>query len=277
MAGFMGGETEADEGEALAGLFSTVVRVDSEVRRMTKPASPAVHVLLRHVEQVGFGGAPRFRGIDERGRERLTFIPGITFERSTPETIPDDILPAIGRLVRHYHDAVAEFSLPDGLHWHAPPERAIPGDRIVCHNDLSPRNVVFRGGQPVALIDWDMACEAPPVWDLAHAAWQFVPVLADPDFATSGWSKAPPDERRLQRLRSLMDGYGLSMPDRIGFGDILARRIDATATGIRKEAAGGHLVHRTLVDSGVVEQIERSRDWVLGHADAIDAALTIDC
>lgn len=277
MAGFTGGETEGDEGQALAGLFSTVVRVDGEVRRMIQPASPAVHVLLRHLERVGFDGAPRFLGIDERGRERLTLIPGVTFERSTPETIPDDILLAIGRLVRRYHDAVAGFCLPDGLHWHAPLERAIPGDRIVCHNDLSPRNVVFQHGQPVALIDWDMACEASPVWDLAHAAWQFVPVLADPDFAISGWSEAPPDEHRLRRLRRLIDGYGLSMPDRIGFGDILARRIDATATGIRKEAAGGHPVHRTLVDSGVVEQIERSREWVRGHADAIDAALAIDC
>lgn len=48
-------------------------------------------------------------------------------------------------------------------------------------------------------------------------------------------------------MRLLVDGYGLSTPNRVRFGDILALRIGATLTGIRKEAAGWHPVHRTLV------------------------------
>jgi hypothetical protein len=159
---------------------------------------------------------------------------------------------------------VTGFSLPDDLHWHAAPERAVPGDFIVCHNDLSPRNTVFRDGQPLALIDWDMAYEAPPVWDLAHTVWQFGPVLADRDFASSGWPGAPPHDRRLDRMRLLIDGYELSPSGRVGFA----------ATGIRKLAADGHPVHQTLVADGVVDQIERSRDWAREHAAAIDAALT---
>ena len=33
-----------------------------------RPSSPAVHALLRHLESVGFDGAPRLLGVDERGR-----------------------------------------------------------------------------------------------------------------------------------------------------------------------------------------------------------------
>jgi len=32
--------------------------------------------VLRHLEDVGFDGAPRARGFDDQARERLTFLPG---------------------------------------------------------------------------------------------------------------------------------------------------------------------------------------------------------
>ncbi len=131
---------------SLAGLFSSVTRIGNEVRRPTRPASSAIHALLVHLERAGFEGAPRFLGIDERGRERLTFVEGNKHDQATPETIPNPMLPAIGRLIRRYHEAVADFTLLDGLHWHAEAETAVPGTAIVCHNDISPRNIVFQGG-----------------------------------------------------------------------------------------------------------------------------------
>ena len=35
-----------------------------------------MHALRRHFERVGFDGAPRFLGIDEDGREILSFVQG---------------------------------------------------------------------------------------------------------------------------------------------------------------------------------------------------------
>lgn len=259
--------------ESLAGLVSTATRFGNEVRREIRPASPAVHALLAHLERAGFNGAPRFLGIDDQGRERLTFIPGETHDRATAESIPDTVLPAIGRLIRRYHDAAADFTLPDGLRWHADRETTIPGRAIVCHNDISPRNIVFRDGHPVALIDWDMAYLAPPVWDVAHAAWQFTPVLGDRDWTTSGWTHVPPLAFRLARMRSLIDGYGLGPAERAGFAAALALRIGATATGIRKLAGEGEPVFARLVADGTVAEIERSHRWTLSHAHEIDAAL----
>ena len=75
--------------EVLSGGYSTpVVRVEDTVRRATGPWSPAVHGLLRHLERRGFDGAPRFLGLDDRGREVLTFIRlstrGLTKRSCTP-------------------------------------------------------------------------------------------------------------------------------------------------------------------------------------------------
>jgi hypothetical protein len=64
--------------EVLAGGdVNVVVRVEDTVRRPTGRWSPAVHALLRHFESVGFDGAPRFLGIDDRGREILGYVEGV--------------------------------------------------------------------------------------------------------------------------------------------------------------------------------------------------------
>jgi hypothetical protein len=43
-----------------------------------------VHSVLRYLENAGFCGAPRARGLDEQGRERLTFLPGQTLGEAAP-------------------------------------------------------------------------------------------------------------------------------------------------------------------------------------------------
>ena len=53
-----------------------VVRVGDTVRRPVGPHTEAVDALLRHFEAVGFDGAPRALGRDERGRQVLSFVEG---------------------------------------------------------------------------------------------------------------------------------------------------------------------------------------------------------
>jgi hypothetical protein len=50
-----------------------VVRTGDTVRRPAGPWTPAVHALLGHLRAAGFPGAPRPLGLDEHGREVLTF------------------------------------------------------------------------------------------------------------------------------------------------------------------------------------------------------------
>lgn len=255
--------------EALAGgNVSTVSKVGDTVRRGTGPWTPAVHALLRHLERVGFDGAPRVLGTDERGREVLSYVPGVTPDRASPEAVTERALAEVGRLLRRYHEAARGFVLPEGVSWH---HQGLPGpNAVACHNDVSPRNTVFRGGRPVAFLDWDLASPALPAWDLAHVAWQFVPLSGDAGCIRDGWA-SPPD--RARRLRVLCDGYGLPERDRAGFAGLVARRMEATASGIEDLAAGGSPAHERLVREGVPTLVREDKAWVGRNAGRLDAAL----
>jgi len=199
------------------GNVSGAVRVGGTVRRAAGPWTPAVHALLRHLEAVGFNGAPRVvgDGLDERGREVLTFLPGETAPSWLGGFGSDETLAAVARLIRRYHDAVAGFVPPPDAAWRFSVGAPRAGE-IVCHNDLGPWNVVFAGGEPVALIDWDFAAPAPRLWDLAYALWRWVPLYADEGFG--------PPEARARRLAVFLDAYGLANGERAGVLDAIERR-----------------------------------------------------
>src|SRR4051794_3366794 len=145
-------ETPLDGGFTNAGL---VMRVGDTVRRpLTGPANRA---LLRHLERVGFEGAPRLLGVDERGREVLSFIPGraaiLPYE---PWALTDEALVTVAELLRRYHDAVRSFDAASHA-W----SRTLPAgfrDGLVCHNDPNLDNVIFRDARPVALMGFALAC-----------------------------------------------------------------------------------------------------------------------
>ena len=68
----VGTEIELTGGRTTAG----VVRIGDTVHRPISARSSFVHGILRHLEAKGFHGAPRFLGVDDKGREVLTFLPG---------------------------------------------------------------------------------------------------------------------------------------------------------------------------------------------------------
>jgi hypothetical protein len=131
-----------------------VVRVGATVRRPVGPHSPFVHELLLALEQAGFRGAPRFLGVDERGREILSFIEGVV-PHDLDEGLTDEQLVAAAALLRRYHQATAGLALASG-------------EECVCHNDISPVNTVFVDDRPVASIDFDMAKPGPTMRDISY-------------------------------------------------------------------------------------------------------------
>jgi hypothetical protein len=171
--------------------------IGDTVHRVTGRWTPAVHALLRHLESVGFDGAPRVLGFDDRGREILTFLPSAgRSRRDAPKT--DAALEALGRLLRTYHDAVSDFTLPRDAVWRLGRRRE-PG-MIICHNDVNPGNVVYRGELPYGLIDWDLAGPAWPLTDLVRACILFAPLLPDDVCRRWGFFEIPDRKRRLARL-----------------------------------------------------------------------------
>jgi aminoglycoside phosphotransferase (APT) family kinase protein len=146
----------------LGGGWSTggVVRVGDTVRRPPEHSSQLMRDVLVHLEDVGFDAAPRWLGRDEQGRDILTFLEGETFSDTRRLTWSDGQLVAAGALLRRYHDAVAGIVLAGG-------------SEVVCHGDFGPWNLIWVGGVPRSVIDFDNAHPGPRMEDVGYALWKF--------------------------------------------------------------------------------------------------------
>jgi hypothetical protein len=186
-----------------------VVRVGDHVLRPAGPGTAGVHAFLQALAAAGFDGAPRPLGVDADGRQRLTYIEGDVALPPYPAWAQaDPALAGLARLMARFHEAARAFD-PSPHSW--PAAVGDPaGGPVVCHNDVCLDNVVFRGGEPVALLDFDFAAPGRPVDDLAAMARMCVPVDDDANAARLGW--VPAD--RPGRLRLVADAYGLTAAGR---------------------------------------------------------------
>jgi aminoglycoside phosphotransferase (APT) family kinase protein len=249
------------------GDLNVVVRVGDTVRRPVGPWSPAVHALLEHFEQVGFDGAPRFLGIDEQGREILSYVDGEPGHAPVPAD--DGVVAALGRLLRRMHDAQEGFVPPADARWQRFPGETPDGELIV-HDDLFWTNVVFRDGAPVALIDWDLARPATRLAEVARAASYWAPLITDDGARTWGL----PTDRRGPRLRLLCDAYGLDDHERAGLIDEVARR---RKLGYEAHRLWGGVERRPgwreMWDAGSAATFEANLRWLAEHREELESWL----
>ena len=74
-----------------------------------------MHALLRHLEYVGFTGSPRALGMDERGREVLSYLEGECGEYPlAPHWVTDEALVTVATMLRMFHDAQYGFRAAAG-------------------------------------------------------------------------------------------------------------------------------------------------------------------
>ncbi len=212
-----------------------VVRVGNTVRRPSGPWSESVHGFLRHLTSVGYDGAPRSLGFDDRGRHVVEFLVGAVAMPFVPQD-HRDAMHRVGRLIRDFHDAASSYLPPPTARWNVVIEP--DGHDLITHHDLAPWNLVC-GGQRWAFIDWDNAGPGTRLWDLAYAAHGFVPLTA----ATTPSESAA-------RLSSLAAGYGLDEAQRTGLADLLQRRIVSMYELLRSGAAHGEQPWARLWDEG---------------------------
>lgn len=218
-----------DEEPLLGGNSSRVSRIGGTVRRTAGPWTPTVHALLRRIRDRGVTGVPEPLGIDELGRESLSFLVGEVANYPLPRWLwSPAILGDSARLLRRIHDATTGFRFPDAT-WqvdaHEPAE-------VICHNDFAPYNLVFRGVELrgvelggvelVGAIDFDTASPGPRVWDLSYLAYRLVPFVGD------AGEFAPPESDRLGRLKALIDAYGVHV-DRDDLLSTMCARLDDLA------------------------------------------------
>lgn len=228
--------------------MSAVVRVGGTVRRPPPADAPFVRDLLRLFARHGWPGAPAFLGTDERGRDILSFLDGhVAWQPVQPSAVTsDESLAAVARLVREFHDLTAGTPLA-------------AGGEVVCHNDLSPKNTVYRdsgaGLRPVAFIDWDIAAPGERIHDVAHVCWQYLglgPGLGDLTAAA-------------RRIRLICDAYGLAAAGRGRLVETVMWWQDRCWRGIEAAAAAGDPAMLRLRDTGAALAVRAAHDWVAAH------------
>lgn len=247
-----------------------VTRRGAVVLRPAGPWTPAVHALLRHLEQAGFAAAPRLSGsgLAADGREALCYVEG---ELVHPGPWRDDAAAEVGRLLRRLHTATASFRPAPGHRWQPWFLREIGGGpRVISHGDLAPWNIITRGGWPVALVDWEYAGPVAPLTELARVCW-LTAQLHDDDVAAL--VHLPPLAARARQLRCIADAYGASAAQRRA---LLPRIIEVAVRETAQEAIDARLTPDSRDPAPLWGLAWRARaaGWMLRHRATLGAALT---
>lgn len=195
-----------------------VVRIRDTVRRPAGPYTESIFSLLHHLNDVGFDGAPRPLGLDEHGREVLRFVPGDVPIPPLPSwSLEDGALASAARLLRRFHDAARDFNATSHAWSDAMADPR--GGSLICHTDVCPENVVFRGNEAVALLDFDFASPGRAVYDVVSIMSMWAPLRP------AGMRR--PEMRDLDaatRVRIVADAYGLTETERAQVPDVLQDR-----------------------------------------------------
>lgn len=210
-----------------------VVRVGDTVRRPAGPATQNMRDVLVRLEGAGFDAAPRWLGIDDQGRDILSWIDGETFTNRSrmhpyigdpPDRLvfSDEQVSAAMRLLRRYHNVF--------------------GDDVICHGDFGPWNLVWRGGLPAAVIDFDNVYRGDPTDDVAYALRMFV---------SYGFAAAEPTEL-VRRTTVALLAYGRPFDA----AAILAREYDLAEERCRR--SGWHWQ---------LAKLAVEREWLAANRD----------
>lgn len=231
------------------GGVTAVVRRGEHVLRARGAHSDRVAMLLHHLRERGFTGAPRHHGVDERGRDVLDFLPG----EVTIDPPSDAGIVSAARLLRGLHDATADIAATWRDGWLLP---AREPPEVICHGDFATYNVVFDGDRAVGVIDFDTAHPGPRAGDVAYAVYRFAPWTGD----------GPAVAEQARRAALFRDAYGDTGP---GLARIAAERLRALVAYMYEQASAGSAAFAEHIARGDAETYERDIAHIERHAAAL--------
>ncbi|PPA71692.1 aminoglycoside phosphotransferase family protein [Jeotgalibacillus proteolyticus] len=253
-----------NEKKLTGGNISAVYLAGGTVRREMTEGSERIHALLKHLENKSYPYSPRFLGIDEKGREILTYIEGEAGNYPLKnEMWSNEALIRVAKMQRAYHDAVEDFEFDEKwLSTDGTPEKR----EIICHNDFAVYNIIFSGGMPVGVIDFDMAAPGPKIWDIAYTLYTCIP-LSRFYLLESGekcrYDSSVHTADRKDRIALYFHAYGVSCPENIINTVIL--RLEGLCQTIQRKAQEGDPSFLKMVDEGHLDHYKKDIHFIQVH------------
>ncbi|MBM0066806.1 phosphotransferase [Alkalicoccobacillus gibsonii] len=256
----------SEKDEILAGgNVSNVYRSGSTVRRNQNQDSSKIHKLLLHLDKKNFNYAPKFIGIDEQGREVLSYIEGEAGNDPVKEYMRSNlVLKDIASMLRFYHDSVCDFDLLN--EWE--PMINTPGlKEVICHNDFALYNIVFQKERPVGMIDFDVAAPGPRLWDIAYTLYTCVPLSrvtynekGDPTY----YNHSIDAPKRKEKVGIFFEAYGLQGLEK-GLFEMVILRIEGLCRYIVEKANQGEMAFQNMIKEGHLEHYRKDVEFLRNH------------
>lgn len=200
-------EKPVKDGDGIAltgGNMNTPILKDHHVYKEMTDATPALHKLLEHLRSKGIDWVPRSYIDQEEGKHVLSYIEGMV-----PHDMPlwiwqESILEEVAKKMRAWHDATLDFD-HKSLTWLNDNGQA---HEVICHNDFAPYNCVFRDEKLIGVIDFDVCSPGTRLWDLAYAAYRFVPLCPTENIDLYKECSPFTKTEMIDRLKRFLEVYG---------------------------------------------------------------------
>jgi Phosphotransferase enzyme family len=247
------------------GNVSNVYRSGGTVRRELKSESTKIHELLKHLENKGFSYAPTFLGIDEKGREILTFIEGEAGNYPLKKYMwSNEVLKEIAKMLRLYHDAVSDFSLVGWQSIVHPPQPF----EVICHNDFAIYNIIFNQEKPVGIIDFDVAGPGPRLWDIAYTLYTCVPLSRVHHLETGEpvyYNTNKHADRIKQRVELFFESYGQEVAK--DYVEMVLLRLEGLCQTMKRKAKEGDIAFQKMIEEGHFDHYQKDITFIREHGN----------
>lgn len=232
-----------------------IIKIGNTVHRPTHWWTPAVHDLLSYLESVDFPYSPRVIGFDDKGREILSYIEGESGKYGWEKIVSDEGLKKYAKFLLSYHQAIKDYKPPENAEW-AYANGAPGSGQIICHGDFGPWNIVWKGDEPIGIVDWDFVLPAKPEFDVLYALEYSAPFCSDEDASKLRAFKAAPD--RKHRIGVFLSEYGIDISD---VAKKVASQQREVGIFVKKLADRGLQPQADWIKNGILADVEKQATW----------------